>query len=162
MKTFTRLLHVMILMLLTVTGVWSQVPTVYECSVRNDSLLTARIYEFDIYLLDNDPVNIFELGLFQAGIIINSGMANGGTITPSLVANTSELVPIQRPNNVLFATNCVKLTPRSGPGQGAGTIISSTSPGTRVVRIRLTNSVDFGQVSPNFTLILLHLPIIPL
>jgi len=150
--TFTRSLQITLLMLILSSAAWAQTPTTYQCSVRNDSLLTSKIYEFDLYLLDNDPVNIFELGTFQAGIVVNSAMINGGIISASLVAGSSQLVAAQVPSSVTFTalTSCIKLAPKSGPGSGSATIISSTSPGTRVIRIRLTNTVNFGQVSPNF------------
>ena len=128
----------------------AQVPSGYQCTIRNDSLLDARIYEFDIYLQNTDAVNIFELATFQAGILVNSSIVNGGTITPAIVSGSSELVLVQRPTSISFASNCIRLAPRGGPGLGGGTIIPRTSPGIRVARIRLTNTVDFGQARPDF------------
>ena len=128
----------------------AQVPSGYQCTIRNDSLLDARIYEFDIYLQNTDAVNIFELATFQAGILVNSSIVNGGTITPTIVSGSSELVLAQRPISISFASNCIRLAPRGGPGLGGGTIIPRTSPGIRVARIRLTNTVDFGQARPDF------------
>ncbi|MEI7982300.1 MAG: hypothetical protein WCI71_11655, partial [Bacteroidota bacterium] len=160
-KAFTRSLQVLVLMLILSSAAWAQTPTSYLCSVRNDSLLTAKIYEFDIYVQNTDPVNIFELGSFQAGIHVNSAILNGGAITATLVAGSSGLVAAQRPLATTFAGSpdyIFKLSPRNGPGLGAGTIISTTSPGTRVIRIRLTNTANFGQFSPNFAFNFTALP----
>jgi len=153
LKNYYRLLELFLLMLVLSYKTLAQTPSGYVCSARNDSLLTSKVYEFDIYLQNTDPVNIFELATFQAGIIINSSIINGGTIIPSIVAGSSELVTVQQPTSISFSGSpsyCIRLAPKAGPGLGTGTIIPITSPGIRVVRIRLTNSKDFGQYSPNF------------
>ena len=80
-KTFTRALPIALMMLMGTTSLFAQVPASYSCSLRNDSLLTAKIYEFDIYLQNTDGANVFELAGFQAGIPVSSSIVNGGTIT---------------------------------------------------------------------------------
>jgi hypothetical protein len=93
-----------------------------------------------------------ELATLQAGIIINAGMKNGGTVTATIVAGSSELNAAQKPTSVTFTgtQNTIKLAPKAPPGWGGGTIIPTAAPGLRVCRIRLTNTVDFGVVNPNF------------
>jgi hypothetical protein len=128
--------------------------------IMNDVQTSDRTLEFDLYLLDTKPSVIFELAIIQAGILVNSNIINGGTITPSLVSGASELVAEQQPTNILFTTGatngCLKMTPRTQPSCGSGTTISTTSPGTKVCRIRLTNSVAFtagsqANLTFNFT-----------
>ncbi|MCK9420964.1 MAG: hypothetical protein M0Q38_00005, partial [Bacteroidales bacterium] len=152
-KIFTRLLHTVAMSFLFSSVIWAQVPSGYQCSIRNDSLTSSTVYEFDIYLLNTDLVNVFEYDLFQAGILVNSSIVNGGAITASIVTSSSQLVASQQPASITFAAaqNCIKLGPGGILPHGSATIISTTSPGTRIARIRLTNTVAFGQFSPNFS-----------
>lgn len=133
----------------------AQVPS-YQCELTNDSLLTSQIYEFDIYLKNSSAVT-FELGNFQAGIHVNPQILNGGTISASIIPGSSQLNAGQQPSEALFSVqeNCVKLAPKSPPDFSSGTIIAETDAGTKICRIRLTNTLPFGQGTPdpsfNFT-----------
>ena len=130
----------------------------FNYTIANDIQVSDRILEFDLFLLDTDINSPFELAATQAGIIVNSGIYNGGTISVSIVSGFSQLNPSQQPASIIWvqATNAIKLTPKSPPGAGSGTIISQTAPGTRVCRIRITNSVAFtinstANLTFNFT-----------
>lgn len=114
-------------------------------TMQNDQQVSDRILEFDLYLQDADATEPFELAIIQAGITLNPNIYNGGTVTIAIVPGTSQLVAAQQPTSVVWsqAQNCIKLTPRSGPGSGNGTIISTTAPGTRICRLRITNSEAF-------------------
>lgn len=114
-------------------------------TMQNDEQVSDRILEFDLYLQDADANEPFELAIIQAGITLNPNIYNGGTVSISILAGTSQLVAAQQPTSVVWsqAQNCIKLTPRSGPGAGNGTIISTTAPGTRICRLRITNSEAF-------------------
>ena len=59
----------------------------------------------------------------------------------------------QQPASLTFsaAQNCIKIGPGGVVPHGSATIISTTAPGTRIARIRLTNTVAFGQFAPNFS-----------
>ncbi|MFZ4522816.1 MAG: T9SS type A sorting domain-containing protein [Bacteroidales bacterium] len=106
-----------------------------------------RSIEFDIFLLDTDPAQTFELASIQCGITVNPTIFTGGTFSASIVAGTSALNPAQAPSSVTYTTgmgaNIIKLSAAAAPGPGSGTILSSVSPGTRVVRIKLTSTVAF-------------------
>jgi len=117
----------------------------FSLTLENDEQTAGNILEFDVYLRDTDATEAFELGTVQAGILVNPAIYNGGTISLSIVAGSSELVTAQQPTSVVWsqAQNTIKLTPRPGPGAGNATIISTTYPGTRVCRLRITNTVDF-------------------
>ena len=54
--------------------------------------------------------------------------------------------------------NCIKLTPKAPPGAGNGTILSTTSPGTRICRLRVTNTVAFAQTQANLTFGFITIP----
>ena len=144
----------------TVTGLTPVVVTVtqdaapvpeFTYTMENDVQVSDKILEFDLYLLDPTPATAFELATIQAGILVNSAIYGGGTITASIVAGTSQLSTNQQPTNITFAQtqNCLKLAPKSPPGTGSGTIIATSGQGTRICRIRLTNSVAFAEAQAN-------------
>ena len=117
-----------------------------------------NVLEFDVYLQDMDAATPFELATVQAGIVVNPAIYNGGTITLAIIPGSSQLGSAQQPSSVIWALsqNTIKLTPRPGPGAGNGTIISTTAPGTRVCRLRMTNTVGFSinttaNLTVNFT-----------
>jgi hypothetical protein len=132
----------------------AQIPT-YLCELRNDVLVSGNIFEFDIYLL-RTGVTTFEYAAGQYGIIINPLIKNGGVITASIVAGSSDPALVaknQNPTNISFleVSNCIRIAGRIPPGTGNGTLISNLSPGMRVCRVRLTNTVSFGLFLPNLT-----------
>ncbi|MBK7213846.1 MAG: hypothetical protein IPH88_11245 [Bacteroidales bacterium] len=123
-------------------------------TIANDVQTSEKTFEFDLLLLDNDPAQPFELGSVQAGIYVNSGIYNGGTITASIVPMTSTLNISQQPNSVTFTqtANVIKLAAKAPPGIGNGSILS-TNPASpsRLCRIKLTNTVNWAQSAPNLT-----------
>jgi hypothetical protein len=75
-------------------------------------------------------------------------------ITASIVAGSSDpalIATSQNPTSISFADapNCIRIAGRVPPGTGAGAIISNASPGMRICRVRLTNTVAFGHFQPN-------------
>ena len=153
MKSFLEKTITTMLLLVATGTLTAQNPT-YLCELRNDVQADARTYEFDVYLLRTGTIE-FEFTSMQFGINVNSGMRNGGTITVSIVRGSSELNPLQIPTNAHFsfdnATNCIRMTGTPPPGAGSGTIISNVGNGTRLGRIRLENTADFGTVAPDLT-----------
>jgi hypothetical protein len=133
----------------------------YNYTIQNDAVTSNNILEFDLYLLDLDAVQPFEEATVQAGILVNPAIYNGGTITATIVAGSSQLNASQQPTSVTFtqSANVIKLASKAPPGIGNGTIISTVAPGTRVCRIRLTNSVPFTACSQaNLAFNFLNLP----
>jgi len=126
-------------------------PSAYIYSIQNDVQISDRIIEFDLYLLDADATQPFELANIQAGITVNPLIFNGGTATMSIIPGTSELLApgggasSLQPTSVTItmAQNAIKLAPKTPPGTGSGPIISTTGFGTRICRLRMTNSVAF-------------------
>ncbi|MBM3405021.1 MAG: T9SS type A sorting domain-containing protein [Bacteroidetes bacterium] len=153
--------------LIAYISVWAQYPT-YKNRLMNDYQSDAFTYEFDIYLLHDGGGTPLELATYQAGIYFDPGIVNGGGVTCTILPGTSELLPSQQPSSVSVANGAsgqycragiayyiIRLASKTPPGAGNGTIISTVSPGTRVCRLRLRNTVAFGQFSPincfNFT-----------
>lgn len=122
-------------------------------TIQNEVQTASNVLEFDLYLLNKDAGTPIEISGLQAGIIINSSIVNGGTITAALVSGYSDMVTAEQPTSITYAsaTYCIKIAARSGPGSGNGTIMSTTTPGTRYCRVRLTNTVAFATASPNLT-----------
>jgi hypothetical protein len=142
----------MMLMIHFTLSIHAQNPT-YLCELRNDVQVSGKIYEFDIYLLRTGTTP-FEYAAGQFGILINPQIKNGGTLTASVVSGSANPVLIgtnQNPTNITFtdAANCIKIAGRVPPGAGNGAIISNIAPGTKVCRVRLTNTASFGNYSPN-------------
>ena len=132
---------------------FAQNPT-YACDIRNHSLVSANVYEFDLYITQTGST-LFELANYQAGIQVNPLLINGGTVTASIVSGSSDLLASQQPASISFvdATNCIRLAPQAPPRElfpltstsaTTGTIIPD-GVGARVCRIQLTNSGTFGN-----------------
>jgi hypothetical protein len=131
----------------------------FNLTLANDTQTAPNIMEFDVYLLDSDASSPFEMAAVKAGIVVNPGIYNGGTVSLSIVPSSSQLLAAQQPNSVIWsqAQNTIKLTPRTPPGAGSGSILSTTAPGTRVCRLRITNTVAFtanstANLTFNFTI----------
>jgi predicted deacylase len=145
----------------TVTQAAAPAPE-YNYTIANDVQTSDKTLEFDLYLLDTQPSVPLELSIIQAGILVNNAIAGSGTITASIISGSSELVTAQQPTVITWATGtpnaCIKIAPKAGPGCGTGTIISTTGLGTRICRVRITNSIPFAagtqaNMAFNFTLV---------
>jgi hypothetical protein len=103
----------------TVTQAGSPPPE-FNYTIANDVQTSDRTLEFDLYLLNTQPSTTLQLSIIQAGILVNSGIVNGGIITASLLPGYSELVPLQQPNTITWASGtpngCIKIAARTGPG----------------------------------------------
>jgi len=126
----------------------------FQTTLRNVTQVSDRILEFDLYLLNLDPINPMEMASYQAGVTLNPAIYGAGTLTATIVAGTSTLTnAAQVPTVVTYTASAtiVKLAGKSPPGAGSGSIISQVSPGTRIIRLRLTNTVPFtANTTPNF------------
>jgi len=137
----------LLLLVLSFAQANAQVATDFQTTIRNVTQTSDRILEFDLYLLNNDASDPMELATYQAGITVNPAIYAGGTLSASIVSGTSSLMnTAQVPTSVTYtaSANIIKLAAKSPPGPGAGSIISQTSPGTRIIRLRLTSTVDFA------------------
>ncbi|MDR3609278.1 MAG: hypothetical protein P4L27_01785 [Ignavibacteriaceae bacterium] len=134
---------------------YSQKPD-YKCILKNDTLTSENTYEFDIYLQRTGPVQ-FELGGIQFGILYNADILNGGNLTASYVPGSVDASIIASgQQNKLFNTatpGVIKISANlATKGHGSGAIISSKSPGTKVGRLRIINSVPFAPYKANISL----------
>jgi len=154
MTRSTVKLFLTLLLVLSSTAVFAQLPT-YQAFLKNDVQVSSTVYEFDIYLLRTGGTT-FEMSGCQVGLTFNDNIRNNGTLTATYITGTCEFsnsaqVPANPNVAALQGTTRVwKLASKAPPGFGAGSIISNVSPGTRVGRFRLTNSVNFGAASAAF------------
>ena len=158
-----------LLFMLIVTGLYvpvsyTQTPA-YTCTLANDTLTGGNVYEFDVYLLVTGTTPM-QLGGIQLGFTYNNAVINGGTISATWVpGSVDSVIAASGQTNINFNTATAGLIkvaavlPSNGSGTGAN--ISNIAPGTRVGRMRLTNSVpfttpklninwNFNAVSPNY------------
>jgi hypothetical protein len=157
-KLFTQMIKVSLLLLVMLAFIQVKAQkrlaplasTDIQFSIENEVQISDRILEFQIYLLDTDAAQPFEYSLGQAGILVSNTILNGGVLTATMVAGSSQL-GTQAPPTVTMATGttngCVKFSAAPLPSCGAGTIISTIAPGTRYVTVRLTNTNAFTSNS---------------
>src|ERR1035437_3434717 len=143
-KFLLCIMFVLIIAGLYVPASYSQIPT-YTCTLANDVLTAPNVYEFDVFLLRTGTVAL-ELGGFQIGLTYDTSAINGGTITATWVAGTTD--PIfqtyeQLPSPAQYSSGIIRVASFQPPGRGKGTIIPNVAPGARIGRLRLTNSVPF-------------------
>jgi hypothetical protein len=123
----------------------------YTYTIRNDVQTSDRTLEFDLYILNTNESVPIEIALAQAGILVNSAIINGGNITASFVEDASEMSPSQRPSSITFQNNCIKIACKPIPSRENGTLAGTKGLGTRLCRIRLTNTVPFYEAKPDLT-----------
>ncbi|MEI8202195.1 MAG: T9SS type A sorting domain-containing protein [Bacteroidota bacterium] len=128
----------------------------FNLEIRNDVQVDSKNYEFDVYIVKTDTVNYpvaLDLQSIQLGIFFNAAIINGGTISATIVpGSTSEITPNQRQTNANVSIGAstpnktIRVTSISSTD-----ITSITTVGTKILRLRLTNTVAFASDRPNLT-----------
>ncbi len=127
-------------------------------SVQNLTQTASNVLEFDVYLLDGDPGQVFELAGCQLGFLFNSNIYSGGSVTVTNDNTGTGLNIFQQ-----FPAPSVLSTVTGYPDQtlirqaagyavlpGAGTIISTVNPGTLLTHYVISSTVSFTSNStPN-------------
>lgn len=126
-------------------------------SARNMAQTSPNTLEFDVYLLNTNPSQPFELAGLQFGLFLNSSIYTGGVLTASYNNTGSGLIPLQQfsanTSIVEFATGVyadhtlIRLASRMPVGYGNGSIISTADYGTLVTHFIITSSVPFTENS---------------
>lgn len=144
----------------TAPGVPSVVVTVTQSYLDSEFLLSAmnliqtspNSLEFDVYLLDTDPGQPFELASLQIGFLLNSDIYAGGVLSATYNNAGSGLnLPQQFTANTSIVTTLngypgltlIRLAGKTPPGTGNGTIISPSGNGTFVTHFTITSSMPF-------------------
>lgn len=122
-------------------------------SIVNLTQSTDRTIEFDVYLLDTDPTQTFELTTVQLGLLLNSNIYTGGILSVSYDNTISGLLTTQQPtaNTSVVSTlagypnlTLVRLASRTPPGAGNGSIISFAAPGTLMTHMKITSTIPWN------------------
>ncbi|MBV6478419.1 MAG: hypothetical protein HGGPFJEG_01174 [Ignavibacteria bacterium] len=124
----------------------------YKLTAENVKLVSSNVYEFDIYLQHvNSGETKFEYVLGQFFFDFNSEIANGGTLTYSIIG--SDLPQSLQPRNPTVSGNQLRLAVNSVPPKENLPLISSKSPGTLIAKMRLaTSSKSFSDAGLNLKL----------
>jgi hypothetical protein len=127
---------------------YSQNPT-FNLTFTNQKQVSNKIFEVDIYLLSTAPTP-FELATISLGLTYNNAVKGRGTLKATWVSSSSQLTNLaEQPTILNTATpGVIKIPGKTPPGAGNGSIISNISPGSKIGRLRLTNSTKFtsGQL----------------
>ncbi|MEQ1721371.1 MAG: MopE-related protein, partial [Nitrosomonas sp.] len=120
-----------------------------QFSLSNDVQTSPTELEFDVYIISTFP-GTFELAGHQYNIAYNNAMKNGGTMTAAWLVGSTQLSNTAQLQNTINAATAgqLRLAGPPAPGAGAGSIIA-TAPGTKVGRMKLTNSIPWASVTPN-------------
>ena len=117
----------------------------YKLTTENLKLVAPNMMEFDIYLQNtNSNESKFQYILGQYYFEFNSEIANGGTLTYSLVS--SDLPSSLQPRNPTVSGNQLRLVTNSVPSKENLPIISDKSPGTLIARMRIETSAKTFSV----------------
>jgi hypothetical protein len=132
-------------------GVYPQNPT-FSMTLVNGKQVSSKVFEVDIYMQSTSTT--IELATFSLGISFNNAIVGRGKLTPSWVSSSSQLTnQTELPTALSTATaGVIKIAGKIPPGAGSGSIISNIAPGTKIGRLRLTNSQRFASGKQmNFT-----------
>ena len=136
--------HLLLLLLLFITGTSLGAQPTYQLILKNDSLVSNNIYEFDMYIVRTGVASL-QLATLQTALTFNTSISTG-VLTFTIDNGTSGLNVAQTPTNGLLSVSGNELLMQASPdpGTGNGTIIP-TNPGLRVGRFRVTSSVPFSN-----------------
>jgi len=122
----------------------------YKLTISNLNYTSENALEFDIYLLNtsNDKsANEFKYSLGQYFFDFNSKIANGGTLTYSIIE--SELPEHMRPRSASVSGDQLRLAINSISSDKVNLpLISNKEPGLLVVRMRLETSAKIFADAP--------------
>lgn len=149
-----KIILILFLILLIVSGKFQQLYAIPEYTLtasKYNNLSSADSIVIDIRMLHtNSATTNFEYALGQYYFNFNTGIANGGTLTYIMI--DSDLPVAARPRNPTISGNQLRLVTNAVLGAGNGPAISSTSPGTLIVRMSLRTSASSFAPGQNLNL----------
>ena len=105
---------------------------------NNENSLFFDIFIYHTNLFDSGP---FEYAAGQFYLNFNPGIANGGTLSYSIVPNSSDFTnPDAIPVNPTIAGGQLRLERNVNLDPGEGPIISTVFPGTKIVKMKLSTT----------------------
>ena len=118
----------------------TQNPT-FQIVLSHDTWDGAKTYTVDITVISTD-VNPIEFATTSFAVTFNTSALNGGTVTATWVAGTTDLIAGQQPGllkAISGSLNVIKFTGKTPPGYGNGTQLQ-LAPGTRFGTLKLVTS----------------------
>lgn len=156
-KFLNSALFLLVFILFYIPSSYPSDPT-FNFYLANATWDSHKVYEVDILIQSTDSISI-ELAALSMGFTIPNGSVNNGTITASIVPGSSELSNTSQIPTNFKATNITRtdssvlrvimIANKPFPAPGYGSILSNVSPGTRIGRLRITNTVDFSVYGSN-------------
>ena len=146
---------VLFALLLILTGINAYSQTC-DVTLRNDSLIDANNLIVDIYVKATSGTFYYSWGQYKISFN-GSALLNGGTITGSIVPGYSDLTnSSQLPASIIVAPTPTSWRATSGSiptDQVLCSQISATGYGTRICRVKLTNTATFAQDAANMLMV---------
>lgn len=119
-------------------------------SIRNVTQTASNRLEFDVYIVDTDPLQNFQYATSQIGLLLNSGIYEGGDIEVEIDNRNSKIQPqfTARPRIsnipvIARGKTYIELDGATVSPFGNGMTIEKVEPGTLMTRFIITSSVDF-------------------
>lgn len=129
-------------------------------SIRDVTQTALNTIEFNLYLLDTDNTQTFEFAALQMGLLLNSSIYGTGTLTVTYSNTGSGLDVTQQFDGsvdvvasldgydgqtlIMLTANTI---PSAPPGEGTGTVISSSGNGTLLAHFIITGSESFTPMT---------------
>lgn len=125
----------------------------YSLKVMNFLKTSPNSFVFDVYIENTGFPIYFEYSGGQYFLDINPAIANGGALSYAYAGpDTSDLPPNLRPRNPQVFGSQLRLAANSFPSAGSGYIIPNGSPGTKIVKMKVTTTAsEFAEVPVNLT-----------
>jgi hypothetical protein len=153
-KSLHSIMFILLFVVLYIPSSFSQTTNVL---LTND-VLTGKVYEIDVYVQSTSG-SALELATFGFGLQFPTASLNGGTVTPTYVDGSTQLNALQTTSNTHFtkavsgSNTVIRISSNSAPGSGNGSMLSTTAPGTKMYRVRLTNTADWIITGTNSILV---------
>jgi hypothetical protein len=150
MKNLGKYSKVLVVLMLMV-AVWTskaQNPT-YLCVAKNDTQINSKDYQFDVYIYQTGSVPLYLNNFQMAFKIQNTALiVNGGAITGSFVAGSSELTGFAPTGTNTTFISGQRMLRYNGPAISPLGILVPPE-GLKMGTFRISNTVDFGQANMN-------------
>ena len=146
-----KILYVLAVLIISLSNIkgYSQTPT-YELTAKNFTYASLNTIEFDVFMKHTNNPTVFEYSGGQYFLNFNPDIANGGTLSYSIIG--SDLPSNLQPRNPLVSGSQLRLAANTFPGPGFGFFMTNNgTPGTKIVKMRLaTTAASFASVAPSF------------
>jgi hypothetical protein len=142
MKSSIKIHPILLLIIFCNSISYGQLPT-YNLRAMNYEFYGCphNIVEFDVYMEHTNAPAYFEYSMGQYFFNFNPAIANGGTLTYSIVG--SDLPPALVPKNPTISGSQLRLATNLPAGAGNGFDMTNNGyPGTKIVRLRLTTTAS--------------------